>query len=117
MIGSALETMLFCTIAMCEADLRAAGHWPEDRRDPLRWELGRMVDIAIGADWFPTQDASGLDVREAVKVLNYVRSCMVHPAAYVRENAYLPGEREFAACFGVMLAADDALMKVVQALP
>jgi hypothetical protein len=103
---------------MSELDLRAANNWPEQpRRGPTAWTLGELVGIATRAGWFANRGLATADLGDAVDALNYIRKCSLHPAAYVRESAYIPGEREFACCFGVLLAADEALEDVVRALP
>jgi hypothetical protein len=117
MMGCVLEAMLFCAVGMSEHVLRADGHWPPGDSDPFKWELGRLVGIAKGAGWFAQEAFPRARLDEAVKWINYVRICSVHPAAYVREGAYFASEREFAAVFAVLTAADNALGEVINALP
>jgi hypothetical protein len=115
MMAATFEAMLFCTVSMSEHVLQPAGNWPEG--DPFKWTLGVLVGIANRAGWFAGRGVGESDLGEAVEAVNDLRIFSLHPAAAVRDGAVPLGEREFAAIFNLLVAADDALAAVIDALP
>ena len=109
MFTIAFEAKLFCAVGMSQHVLEAEAKWPGG--DPFKWELGRLVGAARDADWFePT-------LEEAVSEINSIRIAAVHPAAYIRDGGYFLSEVELEAIFNALVAADEALGRIVQDLP
>lgn len=92
MVGSAV---VLATVATFESELREADNWRKG--DPLRWDLGDLLAIAVKAGWLPmlaSREPLSLeegDLGDAVYWVKWLRN-LVHPGAFVRE---LPPELEF----------------------
>src|SRR5437868_3950568 len=85
MLGAALEAVLLATIMLGEPSLKAVGNWP-GKKDPLRLDLGEMVDVAFKAGWIPAEyrgrqlDLDEGDLGNAVDWMRWLRN-LLHPGA------------------------------------
>ena len=94
-LGGAVEAAIIATAACLEPELRARGVWPAPG-NPRHWTLGQAVRLGKDAGWFPTVLAvdandvfAGLrgEVGDALSFVVRVRNMVVHPGAYLREEA------------------------------
>jgi len=83
MAGAALEANLLATALKCEPSLREQGLWPKG--NPLWWDLGILVPLAMDAGWLSVFDLHGGEGDEAAEVVWRLRN-LVHPGAFVREE-------------------------------
>jgi hypothetical protein len=92
LLGSSIEAAILSMACAFEQEL-----WNKEARPRLlRWELGRLIRLAIDQTWLPVETAIdegssehdlfaslGGDVGNAVRFLLDVRNMAVHPGRYV----------------------------------